>query len=146
MTTRLSLAFVASMLLVTAIGVAAEPQAGSAAQGVNVPLPGELGNVLPMRREAAMREYEARITEFKSGKVPANVVLQSNLRLLHISLATASPNAAVEYDRRAAEIEATARKHLAVESGSRQDVEQAKSARLDVILKDLLVGPASDNR
>lgn len=141
MTTRLLLAIFAFMFLNSTSGGAAEPPA----QGVNARVIDELANVLNMRREAAMREYEARVAEFKSGRVPANVALQSNQRSLHSSLATASPNAAVKYDLRAAEIEAIAWKNLEIGNGTRRDVEKAKSARLDAMLKNLLVHPGSGN-
>ena len=52
------------------------------------------------------------------------MVLQSNRRLLDISLAAALPNAAVEYDRRAADIKAIARENLETGTGIRHEVEQ----------------------
>lgn len=145
MTTGFLLTLVASLLLIATTGGAAETQAGAPAQSVNARLTDESANVLKMRRDAARRVYEARIAKFKSGRVPANVVLQSNLRLLHSSLAIASPDAAVEYDCRARDIEAIAQKNLEAGAGTRQDVEQSKSVRLDVIIKDSLVCPDSSN-
>jgi hypothetical protein len=98
-----------------------------------------------VRREAATKEYASRIAEFEAGKSPVNVVIQSNNRLLHASLCTGAPNAAVEYDRRASRIEGFAQKNLDLGVGTIQEVALAKSARLDAMLKDLLVRPASNN-
>ena len=147
MTTRLqSLAIVASMMLIATNGIAAEPQTEPPTQDSDVHRPEQLKNVLEMTREAATQEYEARIAEFKAGRSPANVVLQANRKLLHASLATDSPNAAIEYDRRASAIEAFAQKNLELRTGTRQELAQAKSARLDAMLKDLLIRSDSSDK
>ena len=83
--------------------------------------------------------------KFKSGRTPANVVLQASRRLLKASLDSNSPNAAIEYDRRVSEVESLAEKNLALGTGTRQDVAQAESSRLDAILKDLLSHSDSRN-
>ena len=71
--------------------------------------------------------------------MPASVVLRANRKLLYASLMTDASNAALEYDRRASEIEAFAIRNLELGTATQQDVAQAKSARLDAMLKGLLI-------
>lgn len=133
-----SLAIVASMLLVAAVGIAAEPQSDQPIDRNAARSAEQLQRTNERRREALTQEYKARISEFKLGRTPANVVLQASRRLLQASLDSNSPNAAIEYDRRASEVESMAQKNLELGTGTRQDVAQAKSSRLAAILKDLL--------
>ncbi len=91
-----------------------------------------------MRLEAAAQEFAERIDQYEAGKVPVNVVLQSNSRWLQASLIAGPPNAAVDYDHRARSIESLARRKLELGAGSRPELAQAKEARLDVILRNLL--------
>ena len=134
-----SLAIVAPMLLFATNGIAASPQTVPPSRSIDVRSPEQSVDELETRRDAAIQEYEARIVEFKAGRSPANVALQANRRLLEASLATDSPNAAIQYDRRTSEIETFAQKNLELGTGTRQEVVQAKFARLDAILKGLLI-------
>ena len=140
-----SLAIVASMFLFATNGIAASPQTAPLSRSFDTRNPEQSLDELEMRREAAIQEYEARIAEYKAGRSPANVALQANRRLLQALLATDSPNAAIQYDRRASEIETFAQKNLELGTGTKQEVAQAKSARLDAILKGFLIRSDSFN-
>lgn len=120
-------------------GLAGSPQTDPSSAGVDARGAEQLVSVVDVRREAATQEYEARIAELKAGRSPATVALQSNRRLLQVSLAADSPNAAIQYDRRAYEIETIAMKNLQLGTGTEREVAQAKAARLDAILKGLLI-------
>lgn len=140
-----SLAIVAFMLLFASIGIAGSSQAQSPSRDIDARNPKQLVNDHDTRRDAVTQEYEARVVEFKAGRSPVNVVLQANQKLLRSSLAADSPNAAINYDRRAAEIEAFAQKRLELGVGVKQEVAQARFARLDNLIKSLLIRPSSRN-
>ncbi len=145
MTPTIKLLAIVASLAITTSGLADEAKTTSPAQDVAVRPPEASRNVDQLRHDAATEEYVARLAEFRTGRSPANVVLQSNRRLLIASLVIDSPNAALEYDRRASEIEAFAKKNLELGTGTKQEVAQSKSARLDALLKNLLIRSDSRN-
>lgn len=86
----------------------------------------------------ALHEYEVRLAEFKQGRSPVNVLLQSTTRLLHVSLDAKIPDSASLYDSRIAHIESIARRNLQLGICTAQEVAQAESSRLDALLKGLI--------
>lgn len=87
------------------------------------------------RHELAMVEYKIRLSEFQSGRTPVNLVLQANMNLLHASLAADVSESAIAYGRRASKIESIATTGYERGTVTIQEVEQAKSYRLDALLK-----------
>ena len=88
------------------------------------------------RLQAATKEFAARIAEYRGGRSPINVVLQSNQRLLKAALDAHVPNAGIAYDRRAEEVEALAQHMLSIGSGTGKELTQAKENRLDAMLRN----------
>lgn len=95
-------------------------------------------SLLDSAATSELAEYRARLREYEAGRSPANAVIQANRRLLEAALASGTPDAALDYDCRAAKIELLAERNLESRQGTKQEVAQAKSARLDAFLFDLL--------
>jgi len=86
--------------------------------------------------QAAAKEFDTRIAEYRAGRSPINVVLQSNQRLLVAALDAKVPNAGLDYDKRAATLESLAKHMLDSGSGTVTELAQTREFRLDVILRN----------
>lgn len=146
MTSRLATAAIlAQILVITSAVIAAEPPAQLLSRSDINPAAEQLRTTDRLRHDAALQEFDARFAEFKAGRSPAKIVIQANLQLLLSSLETGVPNASGEYDRRGSRIEACGKRNLSLGTATKQDVTQAKSARLDSLLSDSLIHNKSSN-
>lgn len=139
-----TLALASLLLLIGTTARATVPVADSLNQRTDANVSDLPQETPEMRYANAQKEYAIRLGEFKAGRSPANAAIKPNKRLLEAALALGRPNAAIEYDQRAAIIESYAKTNLELRTGTEQEVAQAQSARLDAILKRLL--DVSDSR
>lgn len=131
---------VCTLALAATIGVASEPlaqlSAATPSPGLSDQTENALARTAAARYAASKTEITVRMREYRNGRSPVNACLQANQRFLRAALDANVPNASIDYERRALEIEQLAQTHFENGLGTLQEIDQAKAARLNVILRD----------
>ncbi|WP_286762468.1 MULTISPECIES: hypothetical protein [Rhodopirellula] len=133
------LVVVASILQSATSGHSAEPQAEPRPQDHKF-----VGRTLiqffqQVKQDINRTAFDAQMSHYRIYGTNARFVIRANRELLKSSLMVGVPNAAIEYEARAREIEALAKESVRSGAASEQDLALAKSARLDTMLSGFLI-------